>query len=161
MVHLPKLNCEEHFENLDMITTLLSKKPAKISKDNAAGKPLIEVEGLGGVCVCVFVVCVCVCVCVCVVCVCVDIYTAIAHDCYYYYYHYIVHVCMCVDMEGNASESEDDFDWQMEQQLPEDEGMNTPVSLTLPSCAYGFATQYQGVFAKLQVKDVIFLLLYD
>lgn len=70
------------------------------------------------------------------------------------YFTIAIVMCMCVvDVTGNASGSEDDFDWQIEQQLPEDIGINTAVSLPLPSFTYGFASQYQGVFAKLQVKD--------
>ncbi|XP_064404821.1 protein SHQ1 homolog isoform X2 [Halichondria panicea] len=41
-VHLPKLQSGEHFDNLGMLTTLLSKKPAKATQSQ---KPLIEVIG--------------------------------------------------------------------------------------------------------------------
>lgn len=42
VVHLPKLQTGEHFDNLGMLTTLLSKKPTKPIKTE---KPLIEVIG--------------------------------------------------------------------------------------------------------------------
>ncbi len=139
-VHLPKLQSGEHFDNLGMLTTLLSKKPAKATQSQ---KPLIEVIGANGLYYMApysliflgILVCLCVCVCVCI--------------CFY-------HTSSCTLFrsvrDSCSSESEDDIDWQAEQILSEDHPLNHTPSLMPNAIAYGFANQHSGVFLKLQVR---------
>ena len=56
--------------------------------------------------------------------------------------------CTCID-DGE----EEDFDWSIEQKLPEEEATNK-ISLN-NSVRYGFANQYCGILAKLQVMIII------
>ena len=64
---------------------------------------------------------------------------------------------------GSSGDSDEEFDWEVEQVLPEEEGLpKITLSLTPNSSMYGFANQQQGVFTKLKVEVVfVWVLLFE